>query len=365
MSSMPYSIIITYETNIDKDYDKLNNKIKKLLDLPNDFVYTSAKIYMLHDGKIYNPPHYSNIVIVDDEWKLPEKDLIMVFNMLHQFGHLIISTKYKKFFELIGVNHIKKINLFDNYVVYKKKTNLVLKNPRVPVDFIIMGTQKSGTTTAQKILGLHPDIYLHKDEVHYFDLFLSKGLQWYKSHFDYSKKIVGEKTPELMYLEWTLPYIQLLNPSLKIILFLRNPIHRAYSAWKMMKYDHGETLSFEECINEELTKRLGENKNFNTASFHHLQRGLYWAQISNILKWFPRENLLVLLFENVIKNPDTEYKKIYDFLQVDEIKQNYSKERPGGDDSVISEDLYNKLVPFFQNDVDQLEIFLGYKTNWF
>lgn len=363
------SIIIAHYKNINNDYSEIRKNAKIISESKEDFIVCHTSIFMLYNGKIYNPPFYSNIFIVDDEQEYHEEKINLVFNMLLIGAKLIIPKKYLHICQKIGPNNLEVVDTkIDNYVVFTKKTNIVIKPIKKgipPVDFIIMGTQKSGTTSVQKNLGLHPEISLFKDEIHYFDLFLSKGLQWYRTHFDYSKKVVGEKTPDLMYLESTFPYIQSLNPSLKIIIFLRNPIHRAYSAWKMMKHDYGEHRSFEECILEEKTNRLGENKNFNTSTFHHLQRGLYYAQISNILKWFPRQNILIMLFENMIADTKNEYKKIYDFLGVKHIETEYSKERIGADDSKINPETYNQLIPFYKDDVKQLEKFLGYKTNWF
>ena len=364
------SIIIAYYKNTNKDYSNLNNFGKKITNSNNDFIVSHNSIQMLHDGKIYNPPFYLNILIADDEKEYTNDKINLVYNMLLIGGKLIISKKYENMCMKIGsTNFEKQLNdLMTDYVVFQKKTNMVIKPHKKgtpPVDFIIMGTQKSGTTSAQKNLTLHPEISFHKEEIHYFDIYLSKGLEWYKRHFDYSKKIVGEKTPDLMYMESTFPYIQSLNPSLKIIIFLRNPIHRAYSSWKMIKYNYGEHRSFEECILEEKTYRIGENKNLHTASFHYLQRGLYYEQISNILKWFPIQNVLIMLFEKMIVDTKNEYNKIYDFLGVKHIEIEYSKERIGSDDTRVNPQTYDELISFFKDDVEKLEKLIGYKTNWF
>ena len=57
-----------------------------------------------------------------------------------------------------------------------------------------------------------------KSEIHFFDIYWKKGIDFYKKKFDYSKKIVGEKTPDLMYLTYTFPLIQSVNPYIKIII---------------------------------------------------------------------------------------------------------------------------------------------------
>jgi hypothetical protein len=369
------SLIIAYYKDTKKDYSDIKNNYIEQLNITNKIVLYQSSIMMLHSGKVYNPPYFLDIFIVDDEQKYEERHFINIFNMVIIGGHIIIAKKHSRYFENINntnninnVKHIEKIkSKIYGYDVFKKISNFVLINKKLrpPIDFIIMGTQKSGTTSVQKNLQLHDDIYLHGDELHYFDLFLSKGLEWYKSNFDYKKKLIGEKTPELMYLESTFPYIQMLNPNVKIIIFLRNPIDRAYSAWKMMKHDYNEVKTFEECILDEQENRIGENKNFNTSTYHHLQKGLYYQQIMNILKWFPRQNLLVLLFEHFIEDIDNQYKKIYDFLNINTPTDvTYTKERVSFDTSSINSELYDTLIPFYKNDVKKLEEFLGYKTLW-
>lgn len=367
---MTRSIVIVNNTTHSKDNENeiLFNTIKNVSKNigEDNFLICKTTPFMLYFGKIYNPPIYKNILVFnqDQNEDYTYNTLTMIWNMTMVNGIIIIASKYRNFFSKFAHN----INKIDEYVYIEKKTNLVLKrepkNKYPPVDFIIMGTQKSGTTSAQINLAKHPDICLYKDEIHYFDLFLSKGLNWYKSHFDYNKKVVGEKTPELMYLDSTYPYIQYLNPSIKIILFLRDPIDRAFSAWKMMKNDYEEKRSFEECIEDELTNRIGENRNFNTASFHYLQRGLYYAQIKKILEWFPIQNVLVLFFENIINNATTEYNKIYRFLNLREYSGTYTKERVSQDTLKIDPKLYNRLIDFFRDDVEKLEEMFGYKTGW-
>ena len=234
-----------------------------------------------------------------------------------------------------------------------------------------MGTQKGGTTALATNISKHPEIYIDgntnpfKSEIHYFDIKLYKGLDWYKSHFNYNKKMVGDKTPDLMYLDHTFPYIQSINPYIKIILILRNPIERAFSSWKLVKKYFNETRSFKDAIQDEIKNKLHENKTFNTGMTHYLQKGLYYKQILNILQWFSKDNLLVLISENVKKNMNSEYNKIYKFLNVKLLNNiKYKLEFISDDKSEIDINVYNELVNFYKNDVKNLENMLNIKTNW-
>ena len=216
------------------------------------------------------------------------------------------------------------------------------------------------------------DIYIDNNpnpalsEVHFFDLNWSKGKEWYKKKFNNyynSHKMIGEKTPELMYLDSTFPLIQSINTYVKIIVIIRDPIERAYSAWKHAS-KYGETQNFEDAINDELNNKIGENKTFFTAIKHYLQRGLYFQQISNILKWFSKDNLLILINEEVIKDMKTEYNKVYSFLNLNDFNGDYTIEYASDNKSKINPKTYNSLINFYKKDVKLLEKFLNKKTGW-
>ena len=58
-------------------------------------------------------------------------------------------------------------------------------NPiRMMPDFIIIGTQKGGTTSLYRYLIEHPCIApIYIKEPHFFDIYFYKGLHWYRAHF--------------------------------------------------------------------------------------------------------------------------------------------------------------------------------------
>lgn len=179
------------------------------------------------------------------------------------------------------------------------------------------------------------------------------------------KKIKILKNPDLIYLDYTFPLIQSVNPHMKFILFLRNPIDRAYSSWQMI-YNNGWTnKNFEQAIEEELNLRFEEPKTFYTAVFHYLQRGLYWKQLEIFLKWFPAQNLKIFIIEKY-NNHEQIYNEIYSFLnlKIPNEKITYTIERVGKYSNKIDPKLQTNLTKFFSQDIQQLEKFLNYSTGW-
>ena len=121
----------------------------------------------------------------------------------------------------------------------------------VKPNFLIIGTQKGGTTSLMRHLNRNPSIYIHM-EPHFFnnnseynkgaaeyEKKLNEGLKnhikWMKNNKNISKnpKIIGEKTPEYMFNKTALKRIKKYNPNIKLIVILREPISRAYSQWNM------------------------------------------------------------------------------------------------------------------------------------
>lgn len=348
--------ILIYDLN-DKDINKFRkeNKLEK-------WMYSNNHIYNIYYGKVYNPPFFNNIICIQKNNN--NEDLQEMWNMTLFGGLILLSSKFKSFFN----NSIIYSN--DKLILVKKNNFKTYQFPKYRViDFIIAGTMKGGTTAAIKNFNKHPELSMVEKEIHYFDkkIDYQRGLQWYKSHFNYSKKMVGDKAPDVMYMYSCLEPLQMINPFVKIILFLRNPVERAYSHWKMTRDLFKNTRSFEESIQDELLHRMGENRLYHESFWHHfIQRGFYYEQILEILKYFPKDNLFIVISEKVRNNMDEEYQKIFNFLGVSEFHTEFEEEFVSISNDILNKNskLYKDLKKLFINDVKKLEKFIGYKTDW-
>ncbi len=212
--------------------------------------------------------------------------------------------------------------------------------PQPLVNFLIVGTQKGGTTALANFLATHPDICMAPvKEVHFFDYdrhYLhpnrsTPNWDYYHSFFpNYTgQPAVGEATPIYMYLPWIAPRLHAYNPNLKLIAILRHPIDRAYSQYQM-EYARGwETLSFAAAIAAEprrlflpkLASLLGDRRHAQTETapirtHSYCDRGHYARQIRNLLRYFPRQNLLVLRNEDLQAHHTQVLQTTYRFLGV-------------------------------------------------
>ncbi len=185
------------------------------------------------------------------------------------------------------------------------------------LDFIVVGSQKSGTTAIRKNLSKVKDVYLPKDELHFFDndnLFKTNKLDYSEinKHFDFNcGNINGEVTPIYIYWDNCLERIYEYNSNVKIVVILRNPIHRAYSQWNMESERGTDRLNFYESLKVE--KIFKKNK-LQHRVYSYVERGMYYKQIKKIFKIFPKENVLILKYETYKQNNVKTINKILRFI---------------------------------------------------
>jgi hypothetical protein len=361
-------------------FDNKSNKNIILTNLETDLSFLKVDLskyylfnnnpYLLMDDKYLIPNYFNHIIVLSDfKHKINEDSILNLYNMLLVDGILTISKKFISVLKNYNVE-ISDYEFSKLYINVKKLDNSVyniIKGEKSIVDCLLIGVQKASTTSALINLLKHKDIGGPKDEIHFFDIYWYKGIGYLKNQMNpfKNKKIKIIKNPELIYLDSTYPLIQTINPFMKFILFLRNPIDRAYSSWQMVYNNGWTTKNFEDSIFEEFTIREKEPKTFYTGIYHYLRRGLYYQQIQTFLQWFPKQSLKIFVIEKY-ENHEVIYNEIYKFLnlQVPKEKIEYTKERIGTYSNKIDNKQKKILEKYFKNDIESLEKFLGYKTGW-
>ena len=184
-------------------------------------------------------------------------------------------------------------------------------------NFLIIGAQRSGTTSLFQVFRRHPQIYMPDvKEVNFFfhDNHYRRGVEYYQSYFADAPAeavMVGEASPGYICKPGVAGRIHELLPSVKLVAVLRNPVDRAYSQYWDNRRFLAEPLSFEQAMDVALTPeyRHGERGYFS--------RGAYIDQIESYLELFRREQLLVLIFEELKQDPEAVFGRCFDFLGVD------------------------------------------------
>lgn len=197
--------------------------------------------------------------------------------------------------------------------------------------FLILGAQKAGTTALYAYLRRHDDVTgpLWK-EVSYFDRHWSRGESWYRGNFPLRLRtrdsVVGEASPSYLFHPLAPERVRALVPDARLIAILRNPVDRAFSHYQHEVALGREPLSFEAALDREddrmageLDRMLADPRYFSHAWWNHTYRtrGNYAEQLERWLAVFPRDQLLVVLTDELRDATDDTYRRVLEFVGVE------------------------------------------------
>jgi hypothetical protein len=184
------------------------------------------------------------------------------------------------------------------------------------LDFLIVGAQKSGSTSLRAFLGeQEKDIFILNRELHFWNrkgqYQDGAGLSAYLENFAEAKpnQIKGEKSPSYLVSQEAPERIHKHFPEVKIIAILRNPIDRAYSAyWHGRRVGAIETsTTFGEAVRN---YKVNQGKPYGDL----VTAGFYSEQIARYLNFFPLKQLHVISFESTLTQSGDELHGVLKFL---------------------------------------------------
>ena len=240
---------------------------------------------------------------------------------------------------------------------------------RQPPDFIIIGTQRGGTTSLYRYLTEHPDVGpAFRKEVHFFDRYYEKGMSWYLAHFPMRGEVpmVGEASPYyLFHPEVPERASEAVSPA-RFIVLLRNPVDRAYSHYQMKVKRGVEPLSFEDALEKERERLSGSDDPMSLTRRHYsyIERGLYVDQLKRWMSVFPREQFLIIKSEDLYEDPGRVLQQTLTYLGLQ--PWNLASFRPYhlNEYADINPDTRKRLTEHFAPYNQQLYDFLGRDLGW-
>lgn len=230
-------------------------------------------------------------------------------------------------------------------------------------NFLIAGVARCGTTSLYYYLKQHPDIgFPDTKEPKYFSSqhidFPQKGIgdrtvdEKMVTNFDDYQKLfqnlgeydfVGEASSDYFYYsKYTIPKIKNTLGDVPIIISIRNPVERSYSAYNNLIRDGRENLSFSDAIGKE----QGRIKNGWDWMWYYKRGSLYAEGIEAFQDHF--SNVKILIFED-FKDPIQMLHSITDFLGVSRFEQYdvNTKYSPSGEaKNPIIKTLSSRKIPF-------------------
>lgn len=197
---------------------------------------------------------------------------------------------------------------------------------RLP-EFLGLGTQKGGTTTLQRLLEQHPQVYLPpRKELHYFSLHYGEGEAWYRQQFAEARtdQRCGEITPYYLFHPMAPQRIKALLPEAKLIVLLRDPVERALSQVAHSMRLGLEPLELEEALAAESERLQGaeqvlaapEGRHRSHQEHSYVARSRYEIQLQRYQQQFPVHQLFIRRSEDLFERPEQLWAELLDFLKL-------------------------------------------------
>ena len=183
-------------------------------------------------------------------------------------------------------------------------------------DFVVIGSPKTATTSLAFYLGEHPGVFMcDPKEPHFFstDALYERGTDWYEGLFADAEagQLCGEASTSYTrypYSGDTPKRMHALIPEAKLIYVIREPVARVISA---LEYRHRREAQFfqREDVPDSLDDLLDSDLMIRTSE--------YIVQIEHFLEVYPREQLLVLLQEELAADSDAVLRRAFEFIGAD------------------------------------------------
>ncbi len=174
-------------------------------------------------------------------------------------------------------------------------------------DFIGISPGRTGTAWMHNCLIEHPQLCMPFKIINYFnhDSNFERGDEWYEKHFRTCSpgKLSGEMSLYL-HSETSAQRIYDYHPTVKLLIFLRNPVDRAFASYEneLASGAISATTRFEDAVEQRS---------------QYLERGVYHEGLKRYFELFPREQICIRIYEEGVRDPERYVREIFEFLKVD------------------------------------------------
>lgn len=253
--------------------------------------------------------------------------------------------------------------------------------------FLIVGAQRCGTTSMYRTLSQHPAILkavLHKG-VHYFDTGYDHGLAWYQGHFPLRaraaavRRVTGdhpltfESSPYYLFHPLAAARISRDLPGVKLIVLVRDPVERAYSAHAHELARGFETEPFERALDLEEARLAGQAEKIIADPGYHSHdhqhhgyraRGRYADQLERLAQLVGRDRVHVVDSGRFFTDPERAYDHVLDFLGLRNHVYPLFERHNARPRAPMPESLRAELGDYFAPYDEKLTDWLGRPPSW-
>ncbi len=237
------------------------------------------------------------------------------------------------------LSDMARFRLFQATVRGRQVVSMPTAPWRSSPDFLVVGAQRSGTTTLYRSLAAHPQVRfpLMTKSVHWFDVQYQRSPAWYRAGFPLRSAVerdarrlgapvvVGEAAPYYGFHPFVPARIADHLPEVRLVMILRDPVTRAWSqfhherarGWEPLA-DFGAALDAEEVRLDRAEEVLAGRPGHHLAHQHqsYVARGRYAEQVQRLWAAVGRDRVLVLYTEDLERRPGPTFDVLHDFLGV-------------------------------------------------
>lgn len=209
----------------------------------------------------------------------------------------------------------------------ESKQSTVSSGTSVP-DFFVIGAYRSGTTAIYRMLRQHPDVYLPSEKEPNFyavdgnpDASATLRSRSVCDRREYAALYAGRRegqrtgdiSPEYLRNPWAPARLHEAAPGAPLVAILRNPVDRAYSDYLLHRRDGDEPLpTFAAAVAAQSGRALTDDR-----AGHYLDTGFYGEQLERYLQIYPRRQLQVHLYEDLLRDRNGVLEQIFAHIGVD------------------------------------------------
>jgi hypothetical protein len=190
-----------------------------------------------------------------------------------------------------------------------------------PIDVLIAGAQRAGSTSLVRYLAQHPDVAIHDAiEFPYFvvDHVHADGYPaaYRRFYDDPTEAVVLAKSAGVLHRPEAVSRAIEVNPDLRFVVLLRDPAARAVSAYGFARMGGQEPL-------DDIVAALGApadrfpddpERQWITS---YIARSRYAAAMARLFDVAGRDRVLPVRFDDLTRDPETTCRSIYGFMGVD------------------------------------------------
>jgi len=257
----------------------------------------------------------------------------------------------------------------------------------------IIGAKKAGTTSLANWLAQHPGVlrlwpsYSKAKSARFFDTpRYAHREEWYRGHFPTARQasrmgerlgyapVVGESSPYLLSHPQGALRLEKHTPDARLIALLRDPVERAFSHYRdQVALRHEPLPSFESALEAEAARlRDVSVRAFDEPRYHHhahehfsyIESGLYEKHLRRWFAHFPRDQILVIRFEDLREQPALVFDQVLRFLSLPTAAQDLEPRNQRPVSQPLASDTESQLRALFAPHNERLADLLGTDVWW-